>query len=99
MKIVYTKHAQDKFVQERYTIHLTITKKVIKQVIQKPQHITKQDEKTIAVASLDQLHSLVVVYRQSGKEILVITFFPTRKGRYETKVLQGWWYSGHEVIR
>lgn len=89
MKIFYTKHANEKFKQESYVFKLKINKRLIRSIIQKPQVEDRtRGEKITAIRSIDDKHSFVVIYKEIKRVILVITFYPARKGRYEAKILQ-----------
>lgn len=84
MKIIYTKHAGvDKFALLRRH-HFKVSKRLIKEVLQNPEHIDKESDtpKIIASRSIDSRHILRVVYRKEGDIITVITFYPAEKGRY-----------------
>jgi len=89
MKIYYSKHAEEKFTEESYVFRFRINKSLIRKIIGKPDVIDdSRGEKLIVIAGIDKRHSLVVVYKLFSKGIFVITFFPARKGRYESKILQ-----------
>lgn len=89
MKIVYTRHAKRKFVEERYVEQLKITKNTIRRTLQNPILEDKtRGEKITAVGEIDKEHRLIVIYRVENNSKKVITFFPTEKGRYESKILQ-----------
>lgn len=89
MKIIYTRHASEKFKQESYVFKLKITRRLIRKVIQKPKVEDKtRGEKITAIGGIDKRHSLVVVYKKVKEKFVVITFFPARKRRYEVKILQ-----------
>lgn len=87
MKIIYTKHAEEKLgTKEAKKFH--ITKSKIEKIVKKPII-----QETLAVGLirvfglLDKAHSLCVVYKIENGKIKVITFFPVEKGRYESKIL------------
>lgn len=85
--IVYTRHAAEKL-GEQEPKRLGITKAIIEKVVLKPERIDTADEPVrIAMGSLSERLTLCVVYRKDGEGIHIITFFPARKGRYESKVL------------
>lgn len=86
MKFVFTKHASvDKFAMlKKHKFKTRITKLVIKDVIQSPDHEDKEFDspKIIASKAIDERHILRVVYRKEDDIIIVITFYPAEKGRY-----------------
>jgi len=90
MKIVYTKHAQEKFLYEKYVFQLSITKELIRNVLCDPiyEDDTRGDKITV-IGTIDAQHVLIVVYRLTQKkEKLIITFFPARRARYEAYLLR-----------
>lgn len=87
MTIVYTRHAAEKL-REKEPKRLGITKAIIEKTVLKPEGIDMTDEPVLmAMGMLDDRHTLCVVYREEEDAVRIITFFPTRKGRYESKVL------------
>lgn len=85
--IVYTRHAAEKL-HEKEPKQLGITKTIIEKIVLKPERIDMTDEPVrIAMGTLDDRLTLCIVYREDEDRTHVITFFPARKGRYESKVL------------
>lgn len=87
MKIVYTKHAEDKLLEEEAR-KLGITRKHIKNVLKNP---LAEDKKIIPhqnVGKFTDTLSLSVIWKREKSAIIVITFYPAGKGRYESKILQ-----------
>lgn len=84
MIIRYTKHAErDKFsVLARHGF--VITKKMVRQTVEDPDHLELIKERLQMIASkkIDDRHVLRVVYRMEGDIIVVITFYPAEMGRY-----------------
>lgn len=87
MKIIYTKHAEEKL-NTKEAKEFQITKSKIEKVVIKPiiQEILGSGIIRI-FGLLDISHSLCVVYSKEAGKIKVITFFPVEKGRYESKIL------------
>lgn len=84
MEKIYTLHAEDKL-SELNNSKLTINKDLIELVIEKPKFKENLPNSVIRVTgNLDQEHSLVVVIKIESGKIKVITFFPVKKGRYES---------------
>lgn len=83
MTIKYTKHALKKFIDLKQ-LGVIVTKRRIRIIIQKPIHRdTHSDEPNIiATGKLDTQHILRIVYKTEHDIITVITFYPTKKGRY-----------------
>lgn len=84
MKIIYTKHALEKFALLKRR-GWKFSQKQISQTLTKPNWLgkTKLGEQA-AIKSLDKDHILRVIFDTTqGGIIKVITFHPARKGRYE----------------
>lgn len=83
MKIIFTKHALNKFAvfQER---GLKFSRKQIENTVKLPENIdTLSDSpKIIASGKLDAEHIMRVVYLREDDIIRIITFYPAEKGRY-----------------
>lgn len=87
MIIVYTRHAVEKL-REKEPKRLGITKTTIEKTVLKPDGIDMSDKPVlIAMGILGDRHTLCVVYREEEETVRIVTFFPARKGRYESKVL------------
>lgn len=67
---------------------LGITSQRIEAVLHQPACIDNSDFPVLmAVGALTTTLSLCVVYKFVGGEVRVITFFPAKRGRYESKIL------------
>ena len=84
--IAYTTHAKDKFaLLARYGFEVTPDQ--VEDTLSNPERIIPQTGgRFIAQKSITQQHVLRVVYREENKKRMVITFYPGRKERYETKL-------------
>ena len=84
MKIIYTKHALEKF-KELKSKGWVVTKSKIKQIIKNPKWkgVTKYDQET-AIGLMDDGHILRIVMDKKGGIIKVITFHMGRRGKYES---------------
>jgi len=83
MKIIYTKHAINKFTDLK-KLGIIVKKKDIRKIIENPDNIDMDTDppKIIATGNFGKEHILRVVYRNDGDIIITITFYPARKGRY-----------------
>jgi len=83
VKIGYTKHAEKKF-KDLAALGVIINTKLVNGIVKKPVHLdeTTDPPNKIASGELDTKRILRVVYREKGDRIVVVTFFPARKGRY-----------------
>lgn len=84
MKIVYTKHAQEKF-KVLAKQDFSITKKRIRQIIKNPKWkgSTRYGQET-ALGLVDERHILRIVIDRKDDIIKVITFHIGRRGKYES---------------
>lgn len=84
MKIVYTKHALEKFSHPDIE-KFNLKKKDIKNAFKHPDHHGTESLREIEfiLKSLDPRHNLRVIYKLKSSIITVITFYPSKKGRYE----------------
>lgn len=87
MAIKYTKHIYDKL-KLKEIIELKINLETIAKVLKNPTVVDKTIEPHQSVGEISKTLSLSVIWRTEGDIIKVITFYPARKGRYESKVLR-----------
>lgn len=83
MRILYTKHAKNKF---KYAEELKwyIKEKDIEEAVQNPDFYSiEEKEVQIVLKEFDKNRNLRVVYSRMGDIITIITFYLTKKGRYE----------------
>ena len=87
MKVIFTIHAKEKL-RLIDSKSLGITRKSILGVLNKPLILNKNinPHQSIGVFSSDL--SLVVAWKIEDGIIRVITFYPAKKGRYESKILR-----------
>lgn len=83
MKIVFTHHAEKKF-KDLEKLGIYVKRSLIKDILKNPIHIDIQADypKKIASGELDKQHLLRIVFREENDTIIVITFYPAKKGRY-----------------
>lgn len=83
MKVVYTKHAEDKL--KRSDIKsLMINKRKIEEILQNSRKKSRTKYNDYAVlASVDPRHDLRIIYDIIEQNLKVITFHIARKGRYK----------------
>jgi uncharacterized DUF497 family protein len=83
MKIVYTSHAESKFeVLKRYGV--IYTKDQIEEVVRNPDKVEKaRKNRKIAQKSANATHLIRVIYEERDDKIVIITFYPARRKRYE----------------
>lgn len=84
--IIYTRHATEKFeVLKRHGFE--VTREQVEETLAAPDLVIPQAKgRMIAQRRITDRHVLRVVYRQKGKDRVVITFYPGRRERYETEL-------------
>lgn len=84
MKVIYTKHAIEKFVELK-KLGWVVKKDKIKTTIRRPRWsgISKHGQET-AMILVDEKHILRVVFDRIDGIIKVITFHIARRGKYES---------------
>lgn len=84
MRIVYTKHAVEKF-EILKRLGWKITKIKVNKTIKNPTWKgTSRFGQETAMCLIDERHILRVIFDHDGDIIKVITFHPARRGTYET---------------
>jgi mRNA-degrading endonuclease RelE of RelBE toxin-antitoxin system len=83
MKIIYTKHAEEKLQRQDFK-KFKINKTLIRKIINNPYTKTKTKYGDFAVIGrVDSNHILRIIYVIINSSNKVITFHIARKGRYE----------------
>lgn len=84
MKISYTKHAENKFTYAK-ELKWNLSKKDIEKAIENPDFYSVDIGKSVQIVlkEFDTRRNLRVVYSRVGDIITVVTFYLTKKGRYE----------------
>ena len=84
MNIVYTKHAKAKFeLLERHGF--AVTEAQVADTVLNPDRVIAEEgeERALAQKRISDTHLLRVIYRREGEDLVVITFYPGRRARYE----------------
>ena len=83
MRIRFTSHAKDKFlILERHGFY--VSEDMVKDVVLNPDKVEKGKKgRMVAQKVIDDEHVLRVVYEIENDEILIVTFYPGRRKRYE----------------
>ncbi|NMG83380.1 MAG: DUF4258 domain-containing protein [Methanosarcinales archaeon] len=86
MRIKYTSHAEIKFdILKRYGINYL--KSQIEDVLQNPEKVEdSRKNRKIAQKQVNSKHLIRVVYEEKDNDLVVITFYPARRKRYENKL-------------
>ena len=88
MVIKYTKHVFDKLKLPE-VVKLKINLEDINKVLKEPEVVNKSIEPHQSTSKLTMELSLSVIWKIEDGIIKVITFYPAKKGRYESKILRG----------
>jgi len=78
----FTKHAEQKF-SDLATLQFTITREQFIDTILHPDNVIRSQYPPIAQKVISTSHILRVVFVESDDDIVVVTFYPGRKTRYE----------------
>jgi len=80
---MFTKHVLDKLSNLKIS-RIKITRKLILSTIEYPEDVNSEEDypNLIASAKLDVDRVIRVVYRIEDGRIVIITFYPAKKGRY-----------------
>lgn len=83
MAIRYTQHARYKF-QILAQHGFPVTEQQVVDVLRRPDVVIPQSgDRYIAQKRLGERHVLRVIYRKEDEDLVVITFYPGRRERYE----------------
>lgn len=82
MAIRFTRHAREKFeILARHNFLVTEAQEI--DTLSSPDKVETERAPQIAQKILDETHVLRVVFREDGNDKIVITFYPSRRHRYE----------------
>jgi len=81
VKVSYTNHALKKFSDFR-VFGIIVTKTQISRVIKAPKYQSRDNGNLISSSSFNENYILRVVHKEEKGDIIVITFYICRKGRY-----------------
>lgn len=81
----FTRHAQGKF-SILATHGFVVSEEQVRQTVLSPDRVEDHGPEQIAQKRVTDTHVLRVVYRIENGEIVVITFYPGRRTRYEDSI-------------
>ncbi len=83
MKVIFTRHAEKK-IKDLGKLGVYVTKSSVRHILKNPLNVDAQSDypKRIASGAFGKKHILRIVFREEDDIITVITFYPTKKGRY-----------------
>ena len=77
----FTRHASEKFeLLKRYGF--VLTEGCVEDAIENPDRVDQRDDLNLAIKSMDEEYGLRVVYRRTNDNIVVVTFYPVRRERF-----------------
>lgn len=87
LKMKFWKHAKLKF-KDLKQHGFVLTQKQVVQTIIAPEKIISdyRPNRMIAEKAISQTHKLRVVFQKTAHQIEIITFYPTRRSRYENEI-------------
>ena len=86
MKVVFTSHARQKILILRRH-NCTISEEEVKKTIEDPDSLKEgMNNRMIAQRAVDEEHLLRVIYEKRGDDIVIVTFYPARRERYENQL-------------
>lgn len=80
-RIVYTKHAAEKFGLLR-KFGFKISQDIVINTINTPDRVDRKGGQTFSMKFMNEEYALRVVHEERNGVILVITFYPVRRERY-----------------
>ena len=81
-KVRFTKHATEKFdLLKRYGFK--IEQKQVVDALLRPERLDERGGQFLATRVLSQRHALRVVYESRKDFLVIITFYPVRRDRYD----------------
>jgi len=86
MKIEFTNHAREKFIILSRHNFLIDEEHVFQAVIQPTKVEPSRKDRFVAEKALDDTHLLRVIYEAREDRIVIVTFYPARRCRYENKL-------------
>jgi hypothetical protein len=80
-RIRFSRHASEKFeFLKKYGF--VVTEEYVEDAIANPDRVDQRDDLTLAIKPLDDEYGLRVVYRRTNDNIVVVTFYPVRRERF-----------------
>lgn len=81
-KVKFTKHANEKFdLLKQYSFE--VSQKQVENAILQPDLLNEKDGQFLATKIISRRHAIRVVYEVRKDFLVVITFYPVRRRRYD----------------
>jgi hypothetical protein len=80
-KIRFTKHAREKFeLLKKYGFE--ISEATVEKTVAKPHLADRRDDQVLVLKPLDREYAVRVVYKTVNDNIVVLTFYPVKRKRF-----------------
>ena len=80
-KVEFTKHAYDKFeLLRKYGFE--ISRATVEEAVASPYLVGRRDDQVLVLKPLDREYALRVVYKMVNDNIVVVTFYPVKRKRF-----------------
>lgn len=80
-KIRFTKHASEKF-ELLKSYGFDVTEAVVKDAVVGPSRVDQREDQMLALRPLNEEYALRVVYKRINDNIVVVTFYPVKRARF-----------------
>lgn len=80
--IYFTKHAEQKFI-DLAEMGFIVTREQVVEVVRQPDAVDQEADPPIAQKIVGERHLLRVVFVEDQREIIVVTFYPGARKRYD----------------
>lgn len=81
MKVRFTKHAYEKFAfLKRYGFE--VDEAMVRQTVENPTRVERRGDQLLALRPINQEHAIGVVCEKVNDNIVVITFYPVKRERF-----------------
>ena len=81
-RVRFTKHANEKFqLLKRYKF--IVEEKQVLETVLRPERLDERDGQFLATKVISPKHALRVVYERRKDFLVIITFYPVRRERYD----------------
>jgi hypothetical protein len=80
-KVEFTKHAYDKFELLR-KYGFDISRATVEEAVASPSLVDRREDQVLVLKPLDREYALRVVYKMVNDNIVVVTFYPVKRKRF-----------------
>lgn len=80
-KISFTRHAREKF-QFLKEYGFEVPETSVREAVMNPSRVDRKDDQLLALKPLDREYAVRVVYKIVNDNIVVVTFYPVKRERF-----------------